>query len=791
MRVSEQWLREWINPDIDTAMLAEQLTTAGLEVDSVLPAAGEFSGVVVGEITEVRPHPHADRLRVCQVNDGREQIQVICGAANVEIGMKAPFARVNAKLPGDLKVSKARIRGVESCGMLCSEQELRMADSAGGVMVLPSEAPTGMAVEDYLALDDRIIKLDLTPNRGDCLGMLGIAREVAAINNMDLREPDVMSVRALVEDRFPVELHTPRYCPIYVGRVVRGINPAAETPVWMRERLRRAGLRAISPVVDITNYVLLESGQPMHAFDLHKLKGSIRVRMARPSEKLVLLGGREVVLDDDVLVIADEAQVLAMAGIMGGEDSAVDAQTRDVFFEAAYFSPLIIAGRARRYDMYTDSSHRFERGVDPKLQVKAIERATGLLLEICGGSPGPVVQVVSDPHLPVKNKIFLRSEKISRLLGIEIPAEQIEMYLDRLQISRSGDNGKWSVFAPSHRFDLNIEADLIEEIARLYGYDKIPRTLPKVPQAMITQPEYRIALDSLKDIMAERGWQEVVTYSFVDPELQGILSPDRPAVNLSNPLSSELSQMRTSHWTGLLTTLRRNQNRQQKQIRLFETGLSFIDTDNDIDQQSWFSGIASGFYAAEHWSRVPRLIDFYDVKGDVEALFAHIRTQNSLVFRADKHAALHPGQTARIYRDGSPIGWLGVLRPDVEKSLSLEGPIILFEIQGSALLDAVPRRFVSISKFPSIRRDLAIIVDEETTSDDILGVIRQIPDKTIQKSWVFDVYQGKEIGTSRKSVALGLIFSDPSSTLTDEDVGSTINKIISNLADKINATLRS
>ncbi len=792
MKISEQWLREWVNPDIDTAMLVDQLTAAGLEVDGIQPAAGEFSGVVVSEIMDIQLHPDADKLRICQISDGRgEQVQVVCGAANVRVGMKVPLARINAKLPSGIKISKSRIRGVESSGMLCSEQELGMADGAGGVMDLPSAAPVGTAVADYLSLDDRIIKLDLTPNRGDCLGMLGVAREVAAINDINFQKLNGPNIEASVKDALPVELNAPEHCPVYVGRVVIGINPSAETPIWMRERLRRAGLRAISPVVDITNYVLLESGQPMHAFDLHKLKGSIRVRMARPPEKLILLDGREVELDDDVLVIADEAQALAMAGVMGGKNSAVNEQTRDVFLEAAYFNPLVIAGKARRYDMYTDASHRFERGVDPRLQVRAMERATGLLLEICGGSAGPVKQVVSDAHLPVSREIPLRAENIPRLLGIDLSADQIESYLDRLQISYTGGSGKWSATASSHRFDLNIEVDLIEEIARLYGYDNIPRTLPEVPQTMVTQPEYRVTLDSLKNVMAERGWQEAVTYSFVDPQLQGILSPDRLAVNLSNPLSSELSQMRTSHWTGLLATLRHNQNRQQRQIRLFETGLNFLDSDNGINQQTWFSGVASGTYAEEHWSSGPRLIDFYDVKGDIEALFLRIRKQNNrLAFKADKHAALHPGQTARIYCDESPIGWLGVLHPEVGENLSLEGPVVLFEIQGSALLDATPRQFVSISKFPSIRRDLAIIVDKAVASDEILGVIQKMQDENIQKSWIFDVYQGQEIGSGRKSVALGLIFSDSSSTLTDEDVEVTISKIISNLSKKINATLR-
>ncbi len=791
MKVSEQWLREWVDPEVDTDTLISQLTTAGLEVGGVQPAAGNFSGVVVGKIMDVQTHPNAERLTVCRINDGQsESLQVVCGAVNVRVGMKAPFAQVNAKLPGDITIRKTKIRGIESFGMLCSGPELGMADSTGGVVDLPSEAPTGAAVTDYLGLDDRIIKLDLTPNRGDCLGMLGVAREVAAINGMDFQEWHSPGVEALIEDTLLIELNTPEHCPVYTGRIVKDINPCAETPVWMRERLRRAGLRTISPVVDITNYVLLESGQPMHAFDLRKLTGSIRVRMAQSFEKLTLLDGREVELDDDVLVIADEKQALAMAGIMGGQYSAVSDQTQDVFLEAACFNPLTIAGKARRYDMYTDSSHRFERGVDPTLQMKAMERATGLLLEICGGLAGPVKQVSSQTDWLMRDEIPLTSEKIQKLLGVELSTKQIELYLSRLQISYTGGNGKWSAIAPSHRFDLNIEVDLIEEIARLYGYDNIPQTLPEVPQTMVAQPECQLTMDSLKNVMVERGWQEAITYSFIEPQLQEILSPDRPAVDLSNPLSNELSQMRTSHWTGLLTALRHNQNRQQRQIRLFEAGLNFIETPDGIDQQSWFSGIASGPYAEEHWSSDSRLIDFYDVKGDIEALFSHARTYHRLTFKADKHAALHPGQAAKIYHDENPVGWLGVLHPEAEKNLSIEGPVILFEIKGSALLDAAPRQFAPISRFPSIRRDLAIIVDEAVTSDEILAVIQQIEDKAIQKSWIFDIYRGREIEPGRKSVALGLIFSDYSSTLTDQAVETAISKIISSLAEKINAILR-
>ena len=805
MKISEKWLREWVNPDVDTGVLVEQLTNAGLEVDSVAPAAGKFSGVVVAEVSEISPHPDAKKLQVCQVNDGgKENVQVVCGAANVAVGMRVPFARVGALLPNDLEIKKAKLRGVESFGMLCSEQELGMAESADGLMALPADAPLGAAVDDYLNLDDQIIELDLTPNRGDCLGVEGVARDVAAINAIQISAPDILAVLPSIDDTFAVTLNAPEACPVYAGRVIKGINSSAATPLWMQERLRRAGLRSLGPVVDVTNYVLLELGQPMHAFDLDKLSGSIHVRQAKAKEQLTLLDGKTVELDDDVLVIADEAQALAMAGIMGGEASAVGDATTNIFLESAFFSPLSIAGRARRFGLHTDSSHRFERGVDPRLQARAMERATALLQEIVGGEVGPVSRAADEEQLPQAASIPLRLERVRRLLGVELAAEQVAAYMASLNIAlanntdKSSEAGQWVATPPTWRFDLEIEADLIEEIARLYGYNKLPETRPEVPQCMVGKAENRHGLDHFKDVLCQRGWQEAITYSFVDPALQALVSPDREAVDLSNPLSSEMSQMRTSHWAGLIQALAHNQHRQQQQVRLFEVGQNFIGQGGsdqkgalqELNQEVWVSGIAAGDYWPEQWSSAARPIDFFDIKGDLEALLAQSRSANTFDFRAESHPTLHPGQSACIYRDNEAVGWLGALHPAVEGQLSLNGPVFLFEIRAAALTEASPRQFSPLSKYPSIRRDLALVVDEAVTARQICETIENTDIKTIRNIRLFDIYQGKNVESGTKSIALGLILQDYSRTLTDEEVEAVVGTVVADLGKSLGATLR-
>ena len=799
MKISEQWLRQWVDPDTDTAGLVSQLTIAGLEVAATSAYADGISAVVVAEVLGLEPHGQADKLRVCRVNDGATKpLQVVCGAANVRRGMRVAFARVGAVLPGDIKIKKAKLRGVESYGMLCSEQELGLADKSAGLMELPADAAVGESVVDYLGLDDQIIELDLTPNRGDALGVLGVAREVAAINGLQLKDRPTPPVPAAIKDNLDITLTAADDCPAYIGRVVKGINPTAESPLWLREKLRRCGLRPISPVVDITNYVMLELGQPMHAFDLAKLQGGIDVRRARAGEKLALLDGKTVALEDDVLVIADEARAVAIAGVMGGQDTSVTENTRDIFFESAWFNPLAILGKARRYSLHTDASHRFERGVDPTGQTRAMQRATALLLEICGGDPGPICRGADESRLSGEKQITLRHARIKHLLGVAPPAEQVEELLGRLNMdcqrhkSGNGDDAQWRVTPPAYRFDINIEADLIEEVARLYGYNNIPETMPQAPQTMTLPPEYETGLEEIKDVLAGRGWQEAITYSFVDAQAQAQLAPDRAAIGLSNPLSGEMSQMRTSQWPGLVAALQHNQNRQQHQVRLFETGLNFIARENnaEIDQQAWVSGIAAGERRPQQWAAAAAAVDFFDVKGDLQALFAALRATPEFEFQSAPHPALHPGQSARILRRGQAAGWLGVLHPETEKAFSLEGPVILFELNAAAIQQARPRRFTDIPRFPAIRRDLAMVVDEAVTAAQILRAVADAADRTVQNCRIFDVYRGQGIEKGRKSVALALILRHFSRTLHHEDVEKAIGAITRALADKLNADLR-
>ncbi|MBE9567914.1 MAG: phenylalanine--tRNA ligase subunit beta, partial [Proteobacteria bacterium] len=583
MKFSEKWLRTWVNPSISTQEMCDQLTMAGLEVDSVEPAAGDFSGVVVARVESMEKHPDADKLNVCQVSDGTETKQIVCGAANVRPGLIIPMATVGAVLPTpdgkSWKIKPAKLRGVESFGMLCSEQELGLADSAEGLMELPEDAPLGQDIREYLQLDDDIIELDLTPNRGDCLSIAGVARELGVLNQCEVTEQVWAPYKQTIEDKFPVEILSDREadkaCTSYACRIIKGIDAKAQTPLWMLERLRRAGIRGLSPVVDITNYVMLELGQPMHAFDLQKLDGKINVRFANNSEKVTLLDGKSIELQENTLVIADNSKVLAIAGVMGGEDSAVDDSTVDIFLESAFFVPQIVAGKARSYGLHTDSSHRFERGVDSQLQVHAIERATELVREICGGEVGPVCEHKTASHPEEGLPIHLRSTQIKRVLGIELSEDEVTEIFQRLGMEVKVYPDGWLVKAPSFRFDIEIEADLLEEVVRVYGYNNIPRTCPSYHSIIQAQPEAENSINELKRCLVNRGYFEAISYSFVDPKWQKILDPDTATIALANPLSSEMSVMRTTMWAGLLNALKHNVNRQQSRVRLFETGLCF------------------------------------------------------------------------------------------------------------------------------------------------------------------------------------------------------------------------
>jgi phenylalanyl-tRNA synthetase beta chain len=790
MKFSEQWLREWVDPEITTAELVEQLTMAGLEVDSVEPAAADFSGVVVGEVITVEQHPDADKLRVCQVSDGSESNQVVCGAPNVRPGLKVAFAQLNAVLPGDFQIKKAMLRGMESCGMLCSEDELGISDSADGLMELPNEAPVGKDFRDYLQLEDKLIELDLTPNRGDCLGIAGLARETGVLNKLAVNAPLMPVVESTVDDTVTVSLQAAEHCPRYVGRVIRNINLNGKTPLWMQERLRRSGLRSIDPVVDVTNYVLLELGQPMHAFDLDKLAGEIQVRLSTSGEKLELLDGQEVELQQGTLLIADEQKPLAMAGIMGGAESAVTASTQNLFLESALFNPVSMAGKARAYGLHTDSSHRFERGVDPALQEQAIERATALLMEIVGGQPGPLIVAESRDQLPDARQVHLRRDRIFKVLGLQIADKEVEDILERLgMVLHSGEQG-WQVSVPGYRFDIAIEADLMEELARIYGYNRLPISSQRSALQMKPTSEAVLSMSRVRQTLVERGYQEVVTYSFIEPELQNLFDPLDEPVPVSNPISADMSVMRTSLLPGLVTTLVYNQNRQQSRARLFEAGLRFNKGADGLQQTQSIAALLWGKSSPESWATDSLEVDFYDLKGDVEALLGLTGNLQAFSFEAGEHAALHPGQCASIKRDGVQVGHIGALHPNLLAQLGISGQVYLFEVNFAQIQQGKLPKFKELSRFPEVRRDLAIIVDEEVVAGDILACVREIAGDYLQNLKLFDVYRGKGIDSSRKSLAFALTLRHSSHTLNEEEVNAITADVVNALTDRFGATLR-
>lgn len=818
MKFSEQWLRSWANPALTTQQMCDQLTMAGLEVDSVELAAGDFSNVFVARVESMQKHPDADKLNVCQVSDGKESLQIVCGAANVREGLLIPLAKIGAVLPGadgkPWQIKPAKLRGVESSGMLCSEKELGLADSADGLMALPADAPVGQNIRDYLQLDDNIIELDLTPNRGDCLSIAGIARELGVLNQCEVTAQQTAPCTHTISDEFAVEIQAEDACPHYVGRVIKGIDVTAETPLWMLERLRRSGIRGLSPVVDITNYVMLEFGQPMHAFDLHKLDGKISVRYSFDKENITLLDGKTIELQQDTLVIADDAKLLALAGVMGAENSAVDDTTKDVFLESAFFKPEIIAGKARSYGLHTDSSHRFERGVDVQLQLPAIERATQLISEICGGEIGPVIEHKTTAYVDKKTAINLRFDQIKRVLGIEMPAEDVEEILQRLGMEIQSASDGWLVTPPGFRFDVEIEADLLEELVRVYGYNNIPRTSPSYHSVIQPQPEAKNSLSNIKNSLVNRGYYEAICYSFVDPTWQKIIDPETATIALANPLSSEMSVMRTTMWPGLLNALKHNINRQQSRVRLFETGLCFVpgegaanriaghndttgisaDLDhiasgvNAIRQEPMFSGVICGELHHEQWAEKSRKVDFFDIKSDVEALLSY--SAKSTEFEAAEHPALHPGQSASIKQAGEVVGWIGALHPQVQKALDIDPQVFVFELKQSAIENNNVPAFSALSRYPEVRRDLALLLDEQVPVGEIISKIKQSSSALVKDIQLFDIYQGKGVEKGRKSVAFGLIFQGFSRTLTDREVDAEVDNIVSTLNQQFAATLR-
>ncbi len=790
MRVNLDWLRDWVELG-DVERVAADLTASGLEVDSLEPLTAVDRGIVVAEVLAVERHPNADKLSVCVVDDGAGRHHVVCGARNVAPGIKAPFARLGVKLPSGKAIGAAELRGVQSNGMLCSAKELELSDDGGGLLILDADAPKGASVAEYLRLDDAVLEINVTANRGDCFSVVGIARELAARRSARLAPPMAPPVPAAIDATFPVALGPGGGCPRFAARVLRGLSRSARTPMWIRERLRRAGLRPLQPIVDVTNYVMLELGQPMHAYDLMKLDTKIEARPARPGEKLTLLDGREVELASDMLVIADARGPVGLAGVMGGQATAVSESTDSVLLESAFFAPAAIVGRARRLGLHTDASLRFERGVDPTGQVRAIERATELLLTICGGNAGPVTNVERAAELPERPAVTLRAERLSAVLGIDVPEKQVAEYFERLEMKAERTPEGWRVTPPAFRFDIAIEEDLIEEVGRMFGYDSIPSTPGAAVERLGVASEHVVEGDDVAELLAARGYAEAITYSFVDAGLDAAVSSAGEAPDvLANPIASDMAVLRQSLWPGLIEAARLNVSRQRQRVRLFELGPQFAAAERGVAQTQVVAGLALGTRGVEHWDGAGPEIDYFDVKGDVEAVLRLTRTPAEFRFEAGAHPALRPGCTARVLRRDRLVGWVGALHPDLARRIDKKRTAVVFTLELDALTPAAVPTFLPYSKFPSIRRDLAIVVDDGVSAAALMKAVRAAVGEILQDLRVFDVYRGKGVDSRRKSIGLGLILQDASRTLTDEDADQKMRSVIQILEREFGATIR-
>ncbi|RMF97128.1 MAG: phenylalanine--tRNA ligase subunit beta [Gammaproteobacteria bacterium] len=791
MKVSIDWLREWLDLPADPEEVAERLTSLGLEVDSIERLGEGLEHIVVGEVREVSRHPDADRLSLCRVDvGGAELLNIVCGAANLRAGGRYPVALPGAVLPGGLKIERSKIRGETSDGMLCSAFELQLAETADGIMELPPDLPLGEPIARALRLDDAVLDIDLTPNRADCFCVAGIARDLAAGLRSDLRLPRVVPVLPVSEVCVELRLDDPAACPRFAGRVITELNPAAETPEWMQSRLLRAGVRPIHPVVDVTNYVMLEFGQPMHAYDLDRLTGGLSARRARDGERCELLDGREVELDESLLIIADEAGPVGLAGIMGGARTAVQDSSRNIFLEAAFFSPAVIAGRARRLGLHTDAATRFERGVDPEHQLRAIERATALLQEITGGRPGPATEVVVAEQLPQRRPVRLRRERLARLLGTAVPDDAVADIFERLDMQVASDADGWRVTPPPARFDIEREEDLVEEVARIHGYDRIPETPGEMPALLGAASEHAVPLARARLTLVERGYHEAVTWSFTDPDLDARFSGGGPGLPLANPISGALSVMRQSLWPGLALAVQHNVKRQQERVRLFETGLRFQRRGDEAEEIPVIAGIVFGSRWPEQWALPDEPVDFFDIKGDVLALTALSGASEQFACEAAEHPALRPGRAARLCREGEPIGWLGELHPELVARLELPSAPLLFEIETAPLLASAVPAFRSLSRFPAVRRDLSPVVAETVPAGELLAAVRHAAGPLLRELRLFDIYRGDKVETGSKSVSLGLILQDTSRTLTDADVDEVMQAVAEQLRRDFNATIR-
>lgn len=795
MKFNKLWLDSLVPNTLNAQEVSDIITMAGLEVDSISDVAGSFTNVVVGEVLTCVDHPDSDHLHVTTVNVGDEVLDIVCGAPNCRAGLKVACAKVGAVLPGDFKIKPAKLRGVPSNGMLCSYKELGLCEESNGIIEFPSDAPIGSDIHDYLELNDKVIEVDLTANRADCLSIRGIAREFGVLTRTDVNYPEIKEVPASIDDVYKVEVADKDACPRYISRVLKNLDLSKPSPIWMKERLRRCGIRSIDAVVDVTNYVMLELGQPMHAFDLDTLSDSITVRKAKADEELVLLSGATAKLKDDTLLITDASGPIAIAGIFGGEKTGVKAETKNILLESAYFAPSHIKNRARHYNLATDASHRFERGVDYKIQRLAIERATAYLLEICGGECGPVSEVVSEDNLPTAKEVSLPLSLVKDVLGIEIAKDNILDILSRLGMTPQFDDNsqKLKVQSPSWRYDIAIGVDITEEIARIYGYDNIPNIDPVAPLRMVPFKEANVTSYSLKTTLADLGYHEVVTYSFVDKKCLELIFPDIPSIELPSPISADMSNMRTTLWVGLLNTVIYNQNRQMNRMKLFETGLVFIPDENapnGILQEDRIAGVITGNLNDEHWSGKSRAFNFFDIKGDVEELISKTCDISSFSFERTDINALHPGVSAVILHNGEKVGYIGQIHPQVQKKLGLKQPVYLFEMTMNSLSTRKLPEYTEITKFPSINRDLAIVIDTDVEAQTIINAVRNYGGELVNKVNIFDIYQGEGLAEGKKSLAFSISLQASDRTLEDSDVTSVIEKICQGLNKDFGAVLR-
>ncbi len=791
MKFSEKWLRELVDPEVDSETLMHQLTMAGLEVDGDSPACPQFNGlVVVAEVKSVSKHPDADKLHICEVDCGEKKLlTIVCGATNVREGLHTVLAKVGATLADKPKLEAVALKGVTSYGMLCSAAEIGLGEDSDGIIELSANETIGKALEEIIDIDDNIIEISLTPNRGDCLSIRGIAREVAVFNHIELAEFKTDPVEITSKACRKVKLSAKAGCPHYIGRVIENVDASVKSPLWLSEKLRRSGVRSINVIVDITNFVMLELGQPMHAFDNDYLKGDIEVRYTKECEKLKLLDESEHQLKPGTLLIADDSGPLAMAGLMGGFDSAVSSESKNIFLESAFFTPEVIIGEARQYGLHTESSHRFERGVDPQLQKSAIERASELIIQLCGGEVGPVVETTSKKDLPKNTQVILRKSQIKRVLGIDLDEQFVTDTFISLEMECKYEDNQWIIVAPSHRFDIKLEVDLIEELARIYSYDAITVATPSSHLKMRSLNSTHLSVKQIREILINRDYQEVITYSFIDPAISKLLNNKDKTLILANPIAPELSEMRSSLLPGLLNSLQYNIKRQRERIRIFETGLVFKGSE-DLKQDYHVGGLCYGNTYEKQWDNKDILSDFYDLKCDVDTILYSIAEATRVEFIQSKSDMLHPGQAVDVLIDGKEIGCYGQLHPKIASKLDLNTNVYLFDFKLENLREKDVLKFQPISRFPSIKRDISILIDETIPLAGVLSSVENDASKMLSKLELFDVYQGEGIEKGKKSLALGLTFQVTSSTLRDEEVETIMGNIIDGLYNKFGAELR-